>query len=731
MKSERPIKSTVIVTILRSSLVVLIALLPGLFVSGQVKFTTVVSSQDIGEKDYLQIEYVVENARQIDDLIPPTFPGFQIIQGPIQSSGMSIVNGNMSQYKGLSFVLQPVRTGKFTIGGASATVDGQHARSNAVTITVHAGGGSNSSGGVSNGGGNTAPSPASGNPFLQPFADPFAPEPRDVERDYILRPGENVKEKIRKNLFVKVQVDKNTCFVGEPIVATYKLYSRLSSESRVTKRPSLNGFSVYDMIDPGTDAVSVEKLNGKAYTVHIIRKTQLIPLQSGSINLDPVEVENTVHFVRSGARQESRHNGGSIRDLLDQMMDDNNVGPAVDENVVLDTKPVTITVKPLPENKPADYNGAVGSFSVEASLANHSVAAQDETTLHVVVKGKGNLPVITAPAIAWPSGFDAFDPTAKEDINKTVAPMSGSKSFDYVFTPRTAGHYTIPAVNFSYFDPSSQTYKSAGSAPQDIQVTPAVRKGRPAAAVAAITTVAQSSVWQRTGRFVQDHLEWIFAVLLISGVALYFWRQNLRLKNARKETGLPETGRPTPASSQGASQGASRSNSPVALPATSRSNIPATSRSNMPVASQGTSRTNAPVASQDDGRKAPERAEKNETAPDVPGMTSTTYVPAVPVVDPLQEARQFLEGGDSKGFYREVNRAIWKAIGKKLNLPASELNKQNSIRLLQLRGWDEPAILSLENILNECEMNLYTPAYDRYNMQQLLRQAEWMLDRLA
>ena len=64
-------------------------------------------------------------------------------------------------------------------------------------------------------------------------------------------------------------------------------------------------------------------------------------------------------------------------------------------------------------------------------------------------------------------------------------------------------------------------------------------------------------------------------------------------------------------------------------------------------------------------------------------------------------------------------------------MPASELNKQNTVRLLQIRGWDETAILSLENILSECEMNLYTPAYDRYNMQQLLRQAEWMIDRLA
>jgi hypothetical protein len=101
------------------------------------------------------------------------------------------------------------------------------------------------------------------------------------------------------------------------------------------------------------------------------------------------------------------------------------------------------------------------------------------------------------------------------------------------------------------------------------------------------------------------------------------------------------------------------------------------------------------------------------------------------VIDPLQEARALFEGGDSKGFYREVNRAIWKAMSRKLDLPASELNKHNSIRQLQLRGWDDTALLTLENLLNECEMNLYTPAYDRWNMQQLLRQAEWVMDRLA
>src|ERR1700742_3606401 len=215
MNVEQPIKSPIIGTIIRISFLFWIALLPGLLVSGQVKFTTVASSQEVGRGDYLQVEFVVENAKQIEQLTPPEFPGFHVAQGPIQSSGMSIVNGNMSQYKALSFVLEPTKTGKFTIGGASATVDGKHMHSNAVSVTVHPGG-SGAAGSSSNGNA----SPYGGmSPFAPPsFPDPFGREPGEVDRDYILKPGENVKEKIKKNIFVKVLVDKNTCFVGEPIV---------------------------------------------------------------------------------------------------------------------------------------------------------------------------------------------------------------------------------------------------------------------------------------------------------------------------------------------------------------------------------------------------------------------------------------------------------------------------------------------------------------------------------
>ncbi|HUB60726.1 MAG TPA: BatD family protein [Puia sp.] len=655
---------------LRSFFIVWIALLPALGVVGQVKFTTVVNSQELGQRDYLQVQFIVENAQQIDEFDPPAdFPGFHIVEGPIQSSGMSVINGNMSQYKGLSFVLQPTHTGKFTIAGATAEVDGKKMRSNNVAVTVHPGG---TGAAPSNPGGF-----GGGFPGMQPFGpDPFGPPaPEAVDREEVLKPGENIEAKIHKNLFVKVQVDRNTCYVGEPIVATYKLYSRLDAESRVTKNPYLNGFSVYDMIDPGTDAVSVEKVNGKEFTVHTIRKAQLIPLQAGSIDLEPVEVQNTVHFIKGGAGREPHRSGDRLQDLLDQLSGDDNAGPAIDENVTLDSKPLTITVKPLPEvNKPADFDGAVGSFTIEASLANKTVAAQDEATLHVVVRGKGNLPVVTAPTVNWPAGIDAFDPTAKEDVNKSVVPMSGTKSFDYMFTARDAGHYLIPAVNLSYFDPSSQTYKTANSEPLELQVTPAARQSRPASPVAA---VASASTGDRLGGFLRGLLEMILAVLFGLGVLWVWWRLNRKKNRAEPEL-------------------------------------------------QAMSGSVKPDAARSDAAKSV--AAKPESA--APSSTAV-YVPAAPAPDPLGEAREYFDNGDYKAFYREVNRALWKSIAKKVDLPSSELNKHNVIAQLELRGWDGPSIVSLENLLNECEMNLYTPAYDAYNMQQLLRQAEWVLDRLA
>lgn len=484
----------------------------------QVRFTTVASSKQLGRTDYFQLEFVVENAHQIENLNQPDIHDFQIISGPNQSTGMTIVNGSVSQYKTVSFILQPTKTGKFTIAGATAMIDGKKMQSNPVTIQVDQG--------------------ASSTNHYQPPAPPAWPgEEPEYQKDYLVKPGEDINEKIKKNLFVKVLVSKTNCYVGEPIVATYKLYSRLQSESRVTRHPSLNGFSVYDMVDPAADNSSVENVNGKPFAVHIIRKAQLIPLQAGNVALDPVELENTVHFLKPDPQQHKRSNN-PLQELFDRFAGTEE-GERIEQHVTLESKPVEISIKPLPaENRPADFNGAVGKFSINANLESKNILADDAATLKLTVKGTGNLPVVNAPNVNWPAGIEDYAANAKEEIDKTVAPMNGLKTFEYKFIPSRAGNFEIPSISFSYFDPVSATYKLLTSEPLSFIVKPGAqhKSGR----TAPIKEDSTAKISSGTRRFINDHLEWIFGSFILAGLGIFLLYQNQRAKKIMLEKKLAE-----------------------------------------------------------------------------------------------------------------------------------------------------------------------------------------------
>ncbi|HEV3223443.1 MAG TPA: BatD family protein [Puia sp.] len=466
----------------------------------QLHFTAQASTKDMGKSDYVQVQFVIENAKEIGNVQTPDLSDFTIIEGPNQSTGMSITNGNMSQYKGIIFLLQPKKTGTLTIKPATATVDGQLMHSNALQITVHNQGGQGNS----------------KSPGFNPLPDPAWPtgEP-SVDMDELVRPGENVEDKIRKNFFVKVEVSKTDCYLGEPIVATYKLYARLRSDSRVTRHPSLNGFSVYDMVDPSEDRVSVEKINGKNFSVHVIRKTQLIPLQPGDVTLDPMELDNNIYFIRADAGTDKKSSQG-MGGLLDRLFEPEISGTPFTQHIVLNSKPVTIHVKPLPETgKPTDFNGAVGKYSIQASLDTKEVDTGDAANLSVIVKGSGNLPVINAPAVNWPPDMESYDVNSKENIDKTIAPLSGSKTYTYSFIAAKVGKYTLPPIKLSYFDPSSRMYKTVETDPLSIQVNHSKKKKH-----INIATVPANEINTDWTKYVWGSA----AFLLVSGTIIYIRR---------------------------------------------------------------------------------------------------------------------------------------------------------------------------------------------------------------
>ncbi len=518
MNVIKQVKSNNIITTLRYFFLALIVTAQAFTVCGQLKFTTVASSNEIGRSEYVQVQFVISNAKQIDQFIPPSFPDFVIIEGPSQTSGMSNINGNISQYQSVSYILQPTKIGNFTIAGANATIDGKQMRSNSVTINVSA----NNSGNANNN--------------IQPFFHPIWPDEPEENKEYVLKPGENASDVIKKNLFVKVQVSKNKCYVGEPIVATYKLYSCLHSESRVTKLPSMNGFSVYDMIDPNKNSPTYETINGKRFTVNIIRKAQLIPLQPGTVTLDPVQIENDVYFIKGATR--ARHRNNLLDDFFNNFSDEEG-GNMIEQHVTLNSNPLEVTVNALPEkNKPADFSGAVGNFKIDATLENKKIAARDEATVKVTVKGNGNLPIVNAPQILWPNTIDAYDATASENVDKTVVPMAGSKTFEYIFSPKNPGDYTIPAIDFSYFDPATDSYKVVKTQPLNFVASAENKKHKSSITnTPGLQNQDEPNVFKT---FLQDHLEWFFAVFILSLLAIYLWRQNIRLKKDEQQKAAME-----------------------------------------------------------------------------------------------------------------------------------------------------------------------------------------------
>jgi hypothetical protein len=426
--------------------------------NAQVKFSASLSANKISKNEVVQLKLTVENAKEVQQITPPDLKNFVIVSGPNQESGMSVINGDMKQFISLNFILQPKTPGNYTIGAATARADGKELRSNAVQLRV-----SNT---VSSGssGGNNFNSPFTG---MNPFAD-MAPEA--AFRDNILKKGESAEEKVKRNMFVKLELDKKNCYVGEPVVATYKLYTRLKSESNLVKNPSFNGFSVIDLQQPDNLNYKIEKINGREYNVYVIRKAQLYPLQAGNLELDPAEIENNVFFIKEAyARQQDNLLNDVFREF-----EDASIPAAGTENhkVTLKSEPATVLVKALPDaSVPAGFTGAVGQFSIAATLEKDHFTTDDAGKLHIIITGAGNLQLVNTPEIQWPQGFEAFEPVTADDLVKTAVPVSGKKIIDYPFTVAIAGNYVLPHIKFSYFDPKEGKYKTDSTSPISFTVT--------------------------------------------------------------------------------------------------------------------------------------------------------------------------------------------------------------------------------------------------------------------
>jgi hypothetical protein len=336
---------------------------------------------------------------------------------------------------------------------------------------------------------------------------------KDMRDNMFLYGQEDPQQKIAQNLFCKAETSKNSVYAGEPVLVTFKLYSALQSNSVVEKTPTFNGFSTYDV--KIEDPVSPQRVNGRLYNCHVIRKLQLYPVEAGVFTLEPVEVKNTITFYRI-----TNGGQGSIDDVLSGKANTEANYAKEDFENTSRTPPVTITVKPLPENgKPEWFNGAAGSFSIKMVCDSTTVKKNDALKIQWVVSGTGNFKMINALPVNWPAGMEAFEPVITENITEGSAPFSGQKIFEYTVSPTVEGNLTIPALQFSYFNPAAQQYKMAVADSLRLLVLPGAEK--------AVTKMAPAAPARETG----GSPLWIY--LAAGGTLLLAAGIFLKLKNRR------------------------------------------------------------------------------------------------------------------------------------------------------------------------------------------------------
>jgi hypothetical protein len=363
--------------------------------------------------DQFRLSYTV-TTQKIKDFRAPSIKGFEVLMGPSRSqqSSTQIINGNMTSTSSITytFILMATAAGEYSIPGASVIADGNQLVSNSIKIKV-------------------LPQEEGGN----------RGQASETARSSSVS---------NQDLFITATASKTNVYEQEAFLLTYKIYTREPNlQLNNAKLPDFKGFHSQEIEMPANARWSQEHYNGRNYSTAVYRQFVLFPQQSGKLFIEPAQFQMTIgKAIQSDDPFEAFFNGGS--NILE-----------IRKNIV--TPRISIDVHSLPaNNKPANFTGGVGEFSISSSINNEKLKTNDALTVKIVISGTGNLKLISNPEVKFPNDFEIYDPKVDHQVRLTREGLTGNKIVECLAIPRHAGTYKIPAISFSYFDIRSKSYKT-------------------------------------------------------------------------------------------------------------------------------------------------------------------------------------------------------------------------------------------------------------------------------
>ncbi len=601
-------------------LFILITMVLGAWADDDVTF--VASAPDVVVSgDQFRLTYTV-NTQKVRDFRAPNIKGFDVLMGPSRSqqSSTQIINGSVTSTSSITFtyILMADKEGTYTIPGATIVADGQNKTSNSVQIKVlppdqatGAGGG----GGSSNSGRASSRSQAAGSRITN------------------------------QDLFITATASKTTVYEQEAILLTYKVYTLVNLRQLRGDMPKLTNIYTQEVELPQQKTFSLEHYKGRNYNTTIWSQYVLFPQQSGKIEIPSITFEGVIaQQVASADPFDAFFNGGS-----------NYV--EIKKNIV--TPKLVLNVKPLPAGKPANFSGGVGEFTISSSISTTELKTNDAVTLKLIISGTGNLKLINTPEVAFPQDFEVYDPKVDNKFNLTREGLSGSKVIEYLAIPRHAGNFTIPPVEFSYFDLKTQSYKTIKTEAYDLKVEKGA--GNADQVIADFTNKEDLKVLGQDIRYIKMgetkltrkgdfffgsmvYYLWYIIPLILFIIFVVVYRKQA-IENAN-----------------------------VAKVRTKKANKVATKR--------------------------------------------------------MKNAGKLLAENKKEAFYDEVLKALWGYISDKLNIPVSQLSKDNIEEELVKYGVAPELIKDFIGTLNECEFARYAPGNQNEAMDKVYSSAVEVISKM-
>jgi hypothetical protein len=400
---------------------------------GAVEFTAKVDRAQISMDESVSLKLTVqgEGAFNVGN---PKFnaPDFDVVNeytGTYVESYYDSSTGRfgMRNNQQLTKVLKPSKAGALKIGGISIVANGKTLTAPDITVQVFGSGAG-------------------------------TPPPRGYGGSGLGLRGAGKRTLSGPSVKVRAEVDKDRAYKGEQVIVSYYLYRRVRVFNiQVDKFPMLNGFLREDLDMPvlgqRLDSERVV-LDGVPYERSLLIRYAAYPLQEGKHNIDSVGLKYS-YYSNSNAMDDEDPFAGFFRQMTPQQGSDR-------------SEHLTVDVIPLPEEgKPQSFTGGVGDFSIASAVDKVEVRANEALTLTLKIEGKGNLAAIGEPKAKWPENVELYD---SKGTAKSGRMGVGQKVFEFLLIPRVPGKVTLPAMDFSYFDPGKKEYVTRSTEPIVITV---------------------------------------------------------------------------------------------------------------------------------------------------------------------------------------------------------------------------------------------------------------------